>query len=1294
MQNAQERKNAEEQKEEAMIRNWRKAVALVLAAALSIVPVMPAAAETGEVSEGNEISSENPGKEMQTEDENNINVEDVSSGNADGAAEDVSDGNMDDIDDGKDASDGNAGEEWIDKGEISDGDLEEIKDEDKISLLKEKKLLAQMNSFLSKNTILAAVFLGDYVNAYTEPDFNSQIVGTLPAGQTVILTEVTADTEKLWYRVSFAVEDTEYEGYIARYYLASSQEEFLAIESGFNGLKKFAVKSAADGSNNEEWAEYGKTMVLNHHTADDAHATLADSVYNLTQYQSGTGYSDIDQFPESYWQNLLTLKRIHPNWVFVKQNTGLDWNVVVANEQGAKSLVPSSSDASWKVAPYDNSWSYASEGIIKYYLDPRNALTENGIFQFEQLTYNASYHTVDAVQQCLNHTFMAGKMPGYDITYAQAFTVIGSNLKVSPFHLASRVYQEQGKGTSPLISGTYPGYEGYYNYFNIGASGTTNQQVILSGLQRAKKEGWDTRDKSIGGGAQIISANYILKGQDTLYLQKFDVDPTYYGLYVHQYMQNIMAPSSEAITIKNAYRSAGTIENSFVFKIPVYNNMPEKACPVPTGIENASLKLSKNEANTQIYVRVSDIADGTSGVKVAVWSDVNGQDDLVWYDLISQGNNAWAADVNIANHKYSTGVYNVHLYANSGGKRTIVTSGTIQIDGITGGKLKISSQYEKEGIFTAGVTGLTAPAGTGITGVRFAVWSEVNGQDDLKWYPAQLESGVWKADIDTKDHGYDTGKYNVHAYATDLRGVTSCVASGVIEIEKTKVSFDVEKSLTEDGFIVNMYHAKMPRGCAKAGVAVWSEKNGQDDLKWYQAVSTGTNSYQVRVNIWNHKMDTGDYNVHVYYQDAAGKNVAIIDSMIVNIADVECGSFVVENINHEEGTFRARVTDPASIAGVESVKFAVWSEVNGQDDLLWYTAQQSGNQWYADIDTANHSFDDGAYQVHGYVEDGRGINRCIGSYRIVMDQSVSKPEYRIEKNAQEDQIQVTVANVKLTREYAGITVPAWSEAGGEDDIIWYNAKKTGRTTYEVTIPIKEHNYDTGDYNVHIYYKKTNGVLGSFIGGAKVNIGPLTGGKMELADSDERAGIYTFKLSSLSSPAGISNVQIAVWSEVNGQDDLKWYDAVRNGEDWEVTLNTAYHQYDSGKYQVHAYATDARGIRKCFSSMVLNVKQDYSGITLKLEKYSNNTGFAVKVNNAKVGRSYGGIMVAVWSDKNGQDDLIWYKASKTTSGNYEIPVSISNHKNDKGNYNVHVYLMKTDGSRGEIMGSDIVYLPEN
>ena len=232
-----------------MIRNWRKAVALVLAAALSIVPVMPAAAEPGEVSEGNAISSENPGNEAQTEDKNNISTEDVSSGNADGAAEDVSDGNMDDE---KDVSDGNAGEEWIDKGEISDGDLEEIKEEDKISLLKEKKLLAQMNSFLSKNTILAAVFLGDYVNAYTEPDFNSQIVGTLPAGQTVILTEVTADAEKLWYRVSFAVDDIEYEGYIARYYLASSQEEFLAIESGFNGLKKFAAKSASDGSNSEE----------------------------------------------------------------------------------------------------------------------------------------------------------------------------------------------------------------------------------------------------------------------------------------------------------------------------------------------------------------------------------------------------------------------------------------------------------------------------------------------------------------------------------------------------------------------------------------------------------------------------------------------------------------------------------------------------------------------------------------------------------------------------------------------------------------------------------------------------------------------------------------------------------------------------------------------------------------------------------------------------------------------------------------------------------------------------------
>ena len=179
---------------------------------------------------------------------------------------------------------------------------------------------------------------------------------------------------------------------------------------------------------------------------------------------------------------------------------------------------------------------------------------------------------------------MKGEVPGAGMSYAEAFFQIGVSLKVSPFHLACRVYQEQGEGKSPLISGNYtevPAYKGYYNYYNIGASGTTTKQVIESGLARAVKEGWNSHYASLKGGAGIIAKNYILRGQDTLYLQKFDVDNSDGTLFTHQYMQNISAPETESSMVRRAYVETGSLNNSFVFKIPVYDNMPSAACPVP-----------------------------------------------------------------------------------------------------------------------------------------------------------------------------------------------------------------------------------------------------------------------------------------------------------------------------------------------------------------------------------------------------------------------------------------------------------------------------------------------------------------------------------------------------------------------------------------------------------------------------------------------------------------------------------------------------------------------------------------
>lgn len=417
----------------------------------------------------------------------------------------------------------------------------------------------ELSEISSERSILALVYLCEKAKLHSQASQDSPEVAEVTVGQTVLIQDAVYNEEEdtLWAAVQYTADDGTGQGYIERRLLACSDERFLEWERSF-------------------WQEKGIDP-------DDA-----NGIGTISLYASGDISEDVAQFPESYQAGLMALKKSHPQWVFVPLNTGLDWNTVINNElKGGKSLVHKSFPDYTKDGAYDDgNWFYATRGILEYYMDPRNAMTDSRVFQFELLTYNETYHTEKAVETFLQNTFMRspGYAPGTVMTYAHIFWAVGreEGREVSPFHLAARVYQEQGQGKSPLISGTYPGYEGYYNYFNVKASGTTTAQIIENGLKYAKEQGWNNAYYSILGGADVISANYIKKGQDTLYLQKYNVNPkAANALYTHQYMQNISAPTTESESIRKLYQSTGSLNNSFVFKIPVFKNMPAQVCPYP-----------------------------------------------------------------------------------------------------------------------------------------------------------------------------------------------------------------------------------------------------------------------------------------------------------------------------------------------------------------------------------------------------------------------------------------------------------------------------------------------------------------------------------------------------------------------------------------------------------------------------------------------------------------------------------------------------------------------------------------
>lgn len=312
--------------------------------------------------------------------------------------------------------------------------------------------------------------------------------------------------------------------------------------------------------------------------------------------------SSIADFPESYKPYLRELHEKYPNWIFEAFDTGLDWDTVMDNEYGVKNLVSNSASsenlkskepghynpATNKYIEKDGGFVVANRLALEYYMDPRNFLNEEGIFQFEKLTFSDAVTMAD-VENVLKGTFMAeGKITYYTAegkkktsskTYAQVIYEAGQEYNVNPCYLASKIRNEVGADGSASVSGTHSTYPGIYNFYNIGATDGTG--AITRGLEWASsgetyKRPWTTPAKSIKGGAAYIVEKYIARGQFTGYLQKFNVNKATGSLYYHQYMTNLTGACSQGYTSYTAYAKTGNLYGTYVFSIPVYNNMPSE----------------------------------------------------------------------------------------------------------------------------------------------------------------------------------------------------------------------------------------------------------------------------------------------------------------------------------------------------------------------------------------------------------------------------------------------------------------------------------------------------------------------------------------------------------------------------------------------------------------------------------------------------------------------------------------------------------------------------------------------
>lgn len=452
--------------------------------------------------------------------------------------------------------------------------------------------------------------------------------------------------------------------------------------------------------------------------------------YNSSSFSSSTypGYATL----------IDSLKKAHPNWTFTILYTGLDWNQVLKNETTAthgRNLVSGSKTGEWVCSKcgsdkYDNgSWKCASEATVAYYMDPRNSLFEDYVFQFENLQWIDGLYTIDGINKILadckymqgskiTYTKTDGKTGTINKSYAQVIYDAAKANNISPYHLASRIRQEQGPGNnaSSTATGKYSGYVGYYNFFNIGATGSGNSTIIKNALAYAKKKGWTDPQKSINGGAAFLAGSYINKGQNTAYLQKFDVDSSDGELYWHQYQQNVSAAKSESSTVLKTYKEIDSkLSWAFNFIIPVYKNMPATKCPQPG---SQSIVTQNIEViDSEVIVRSSRSATAS---KVAT---------LKKGDKILR--------IEVGNTK-TNGYYWDKVVLNNGTKGYIISSGIKLLDDITNCNIRgIATEpgNVRNGPGTSGTTVITTlTVGQSVTIVERGKYNNINGENWTRIY--------------------------------------------------------------------------------------------------------------------------------------------------------------------------------------------------------------------------------------------------------------------------------------------------------------------------------------------------------------------------------------------------------------------------------------------------------------------------------------------------------------------------------------------------------------------------------
>ena len=575
--------------------------------------------------------------------------------------------------------------------------------------------------------------------------------------------------------------------------------------------------------------------------------------------------------------------------------------------------------------------------------------------------------------------------------------------------------------------------------------------------------------------------------------------------------------------------------------------------------------------------------NGVETVSVPIWSEINGQDDIIWYTADRQNNGTYTVNVKASAHKNSTGLYNIHLYyIQKDGQMTGVGGTTTQVFiGKTPEQLKpkasfaIENNNAKAGTFDAVITNISAPLG--VKEVLVPSWSLENGQDDLIWHKATKQAdGSYRVTIKASEHKGNKGNYRADAYIVDNSNNRHYIAEKVVSVYYARPSgvLTIENNNTAAGtFDAVVRNIVAPTGLKEVLVPSWSLAGGQDDLIWHKATRQADGSYRVTIKATDHKNSTGKYRADAYIVDDSNKRFYLTEKVVEVTQTRPSASLVIENNNADLGTFDAVIRNIVAPNGVKEVLVPSWSLVNGQDDLVWHKAsRQSDGSYRVTIKASDHKNSLGNYRADVYIVDNANQRHYVTE--TIVDVKHNKPVGTISvvnNNKDTGTFDVIISDVYSSKGVRTVQVPIWSEKDGQDDIIWYEATRQANGTYTVNVQATNHKNSTGLYNIHLYYILNDGSQVG-VGGTTTTVefrNAKTKTQTYITNVNSEAGSYTVVVDQAPQGRQIKNIRVAVWSESN-QGNLSWYNTAPTGSHTEINVSTVNHKNLIGNYTTHVY----------------------------------------------------------------------------------------------------------------------------